>query len=202
VGSIATSSVVLLTSMPTWTGCCCSVLTDGPRAPRFLHTARPCRFELTLLVAPATVRARHRHGEATVLAGHLVCLAAWRSSTVAEHTSVIQRLLALDLACGTAECSGHREHRGPITNLARARVPSLPQQVCFSLETGLLLFKDVMSRHHTSPDHGVRSISPPARPRASLLLFREVMSRHHISPDHGVRSISPPGPPPSKSASL
>jgi len=51
---------------------------------------------------------RPRWGSVSRTKGCLVCLAAWRSTTVAEHPSVIQGLLALDLAGPPPGCTGAR----------------------------------------------------------------------------------------------
>src|SRR5258708_10992395 len=103
LGSIATSNVALLTSIPTcaWS----SPLTIDPVRPNFrtrpdlADASSPPRW-LRQLSGLGTAEARRPSwGTISWIKGLLVCLARWRSATVADCTSVIQGLLALDLGC-------------------------------------------------------------------------------------------------------
>src|SRR5437879_1130415 len=108
VGAMATSSVALLTPIPTCVGC--AALTNDSVRPNFrprpvLADASSLPEWLRQLSGLGTDGARRPSwGTLSCITGLMVCLALWRSTTVAEHLSVIQGLLALVLACQRPRC--------------------------------------------------------------------------------------------------
>src|SRR6266567_858696 len=135
LGSIATSNVALLTSIPTcaWS----SPLTIDPVRPNFrtrpdlADASSPPRW-LRQLSGLGTAEARRPSwGTISWITGLLVCLARWRSATVADCTSVIQGLLALDLGCAPSYIT--------LPSAFASRRPRPGRHDLFAAETGVSL---------------------------------------------------------------